>query len=170
MIGTLVVAVWALSHSSAQSAPPVALAGLAGVMTFAAALTAPLAPMRDRATATGLVLVGTASVVGAMAEAVAARAVVLPISGAILFCAAEVADRSLGQAPQVEYRPGVERWSPKWVLGVAAGSAGLSCGATATRGLLAGGGPAALAAGTATATLVALLVALVLRTRAYTSS
>jgi hypothetical protein len=92
--------------------------------------------MRDRAIATGLVLVGTASVVGAMAEAVTARVVVLAISGAVLFCAAEVADRSLGQAHQVEYRPGVARWSPTWVLGVAAGSAGLSCGAAAARGLL----------------------------------
>jgi hypothetical protein len=41
VIGTSAVAVWALSHSSAQLAPPVAVAGLAGVITFAAALTAP---------------------------------------------------------------------------------------------------------------------------------
>ena len=107
-------------------------------------------------------------VVGALGEAVSTRASVLAISGAVLFCAAEVANRSIDQPRHVEHRPGVERWSPAWVLGVAAGSAGLSYGAIAARGLLAGGGPAALAAGTAAAMLVAFLAALLLRTRSRT--
>jgi hypothetical protein len=97
-------------------ATTVALAGIAGVMTFAVALTAPFARVRSRTIATGLTLV----------------------------CS----------------------WSPTWVLGVAVGSAGLSYGAVASRGLLAGSGPAALAAGTGAAMLVAFLAAFLLRTRA----
>jgi len=57
---------------------------------------------------------------------------VFAISGAILFCAAELADRSRS-GRGVERRRGVERWSLAWVLGVAIGSAGLSYAAIATR-------------------------------------
>ena len=120
VVVTSAVAAWALAHATTRLAPAVALAGIAGIVTF---------------------------VVGALGEAVSTRASVLAISGAVLFCAAEVANRSIDQPRHVEHRPGVERWSPAWVLGVAAGSAGLSYGAIAARGLLAGGGPAALAAG-----------------------
>jgi hypothetical protein len=76
----------------------------------------------------------------------------------------------LDRAHHVEHRPGVERRSPTWVLGVAVGSAGLSYGAVASRGLLAGGGPAALAAGTGATMLVAFLAAFLLRTRARNGS
>ena len=168
VVVTSAVAAWALAHATTRLAPAVALAGIAGIVTFTAARTAPFAPRRNRTIATGLVLVGTAVVVGALGEAVSTRASVLAISGAVLFCAAEVANRSIDQPRHVEHRPGVERWSPAWVLGVAAGSAGLSYGAIAARGLLAGGGPAALAAGTAAAMLVAFLAALLLRTRSRT--
>ncbi len=116
VFATSAVAAWALAHATATLATTVALAGIAGVMTFAVALTAPFARVRSRTIATGLTLVGS--------------------------------------------------WSPTWVLGVAVGSAGLSYGAVASRGLLAGGGPAALAAGTGAAMLVAFLAAFLLRTRA----
>ncbi len=165
LVGASAVAVWALAHASPKSAPVVGLAGIVGVVVFATALTAPFAPLRRRAIAAGLVFLGTASVVGAAADAFALRAAVLAISGGVLFCAAEVIERSVGLARHVKYCPGVDRWSPPWVLGVAAGSAGLSYGVITARGLLAGGGPAALAAGTAAAVLVAFLVALLLRTR-----
>jgi len=132
---------------------------------FAAALTSPLAPLRNRAIGTGVVLLGTASVIGATADAFATRAAVMVISGGVLFCAAEVADRSVAAARHVEHLPGVDRWSPAWVLGVAAGSAGLSYAAGMARGPLAGGGPVALAAGTAASTLIAFHVVLVLRAR-----
>jgi len=118
--------------------------------------------------ATGLVLVATSVVVSATGGAAPARTGFLVVSGAVLFCAAEVAERALANARKAEYRPGVDRWSTAWVLGVAAGSAGLSYGAISARGLLAGGGPAALAAGVAAATLVAFMVVLVLRTRPRT--
>jgi hypothetical protein len=159
------VAAWALAHATAQLAPAVALAGIAGVVTFAAALAGPLVGRRNRTVATGLVLVGTSVVVGTLHEAGAGRTVALAISGAILFCAAEVADRSLDQARHAEHRPGVARWSPAWVLAVAAGSAGVAYGAISTRGFVADGGPAALAAGTAGAVLVAVLAAVAVRTR-----
>ena len=164
------VAIWALENASAPLAPAVAMVGIAGVITLAAALTVPLAPIRSRTITTGLVLVGTASVVGATTQPATTRSVVLAISGALLFCATEFADRSLAHKRAVKHMPGVERWSPRLVLGVAVGSAGLACGATWTRGSLAGGGPAALAAGTVAATLVAFLVALLLRTRARTGT
>ena len=126
LVGTSAVAVWALAHAPGKSAPAVGLAAVAGVVMFAATLTSPLAPLRNRAIGTGVVLLGTASVIGATADAFATRAAVMVISGGVLFCAAEVADRSVAAARHVEHLPGVDRWSPAWVLGVAAGSAGLS--------------------------------------------
>jgi hypothetical protein len=89
----------------------------------------------------------------------------LVVSGAVLFLAAELADSALSIAAHAERRPGVDRWSPTWVLGVAVGSAALSFGVISARGFLAGGGPAALGTGTAAATLIAFLVVLALRTR-----
>ena len=164
VFGITAVTTWAVVQATAPMTATVALAGIAGVVIFAMALTAPLKRMRNRTIATGLVLVGTAAVAGTLGEAVATRGSVLAISGAILFCAAEAADRSLDRTRHVEH------WSPVWVLGVAVGSAGLSYGAIAARGLLAGGGPGALAAGTAAAVLVAFLAALLLRTSARTDA
>ena len=128
--------------------------------------TTPLAQARSRTVATGLALVGTALVVSQLGKPVAARATVFAISGAILFCAAELADGTLDRSPKVEHRPGVERWNPTLLLGVSLGAGGLSYGAIASRGLLADGGPPALVAGTAAAVLVAFLASLLLRTRA----
>lgn len=73
VVVTSAVAAWALAHTTTRLAPAVALAGIAGIATFTAALTAPFAPMRNRTIATGLVLVGTAAVVGALGEAVSIR-------------------------------------------------------------------------------------------------
>ena len=92
------MAAWALAHAAATLTTTVALAGIAGVMTFAVALTAPFARVRSRTIATGLALVGTAVVVGALGETAATRATVLAISGAVLFCAAEVAVSQLARA------------------------------------------------------------------------
>ena len=166
IFGISAVAAWAISLATENRTATVALAGVTGVVTFAVALTAPFARARNRTSATGLALVGAAVVVGAMGQTAADRTTVFAISGAILFCAAELADRSLARARGVERRRGVERWSLAWVLGGAIGSAGLSYAAIATRGLLGGGGPAALAVGTAGAMLLSFLAALVLRTRA----
>jgi hypothetical protein len=83
----------------------------------------------------------------------------------VLFSAAEIADRSLDQGRHLEHRPGVRRWSPGWILGVAAAAGAVSYGAVALRGVLAGGGPAALAAGTVAAVLVAILTAALVRNR-----
>jgi hypothetical protein len=167
---TAAVAAWALWHASAALAPTVALAGIAGVITFALSFRVPLAPARNRSVATGLVLVAIAVVVASQAEAGGTRTGFLVVSGAVLFCAAEVAERSLSYPSHVEHRPGVERWGQAWVLGVAVGSAALSYGAISTRGLLANGGPAALAAGTAAALLVAVLTTLVVRARTRTAA
>jgi len=65
VVVTSAVAAWALAHATTRLAPAVALAGIAGIVTFTAALTAPFAPRRNRTIATGLVLVGTAVVVAA---------------------------------------------------------------------------------------------------------
>ena len=81
----------------------------------------------------------------------------LAIAGAVLFCTAEVGERSLGGPRRLEYRPGARRWNPFWILGVAAASAGVSYAAVSARSLVAGGGPAALAAGTVAAVLVVVL-------------
>ena len=65
-------------------------------------------------------------------------------------------DRSATRG-SLEYRPGARRWDPFWILGVAAASAGVSYAAVSARSLVAGGGPAALAAGTVAAVLVVVL-------------
>jgi len=169
LAGTSAVAAWSLAHTTAQLAPVVVLAGLAGIITFAAAFARPLARARNRTISTGLVLVGVAIVAGTLHETVTARSGVLAISGAVLFCAAEIADRSLDDPRRSERRSGAGRWSPAWVLGAAAGSAAVSFGAIAARGLFANGGPAALTAGTVAAVLVAVLAAALLRSRAGTS-
>jgi hypothetical protein len=161
------VAAWAVLHSPVRLTPVVGLAGGGGIVTFAIALTDPMRLKRNRTMATGLVLVATAVVASAFGAAGPVRTGFLTVSGAVLFCAAEVADRALPNARKTEHRPGVDRWSATWVLGVAAGSAGLSYGAISARGLLAGGGPAGLTAGVAAATLVAFLVVLLLRTRPH---
>ncbi len=164
------VAAWAVGHATAEMAPVVGLAGAGGVMTFAVALSAPMANRLSRTVATGLVLVGTAVIVSSMGVSAPARTGFLTTSGAVLFCAAELADRSSTHRRKTEYRPGVQRWDAAWVLGVAAGSAGLSYAAFSARGLVAGGGPAALAAGVAGAVLVAFLVVLLLKTRVRADS
>jgi hypothetical protein len=168
ILATAGVAAWAVAHSTARLAPVVGLAGTAGVVTFAIALTEPFRASRNRAMSTGLVLVATSVVVCATGSAAPARTGFLVVAGAILFCAAEFADRALANARKTEHRRGVDRWSATWVIGVASGSAGLSYGAISARGLLVGGGPAALVAGVAAATLVAFLVVLVLRSRPST--
>lgn len=114
--------------------------------------------------ATGLLLVGAAAVISATGQPATDRTAFLVISGAALFCAAEIADHALSPARGAERRPGVDRWTPAWVLGVALGSAAVSYAVISARSIFAGGGPAALAAGTAAAVLVAFLAALVLRT------
>ena len=159
--GLLAVAAWALGHSSAQLAPAVFLLGIVGVGLFAAALVG----KRGRTIVPGLSLVGACAAVGALHEGAGVRAGVLAVSGAVLFCAAEVADRTLDRTRAAEDRLGVARWSPGWVLGVATLSACVAFGAGSARNIVAGGGPAALAAGTAASVLVAVLAALVLRLR-----
>ena len=161
---------WALAHATAAVTAGVALAAIAGVVIFAAGLTSPFAPMRDRAIATALLLVGIAAVLGTSGQAVMARTGTLAISGATLFCAAEIAARSLDRTRRLERRGGVDVWSPTWVLGVALGSSAFSYGAIAVREPLSGGGPAALAAGTVAATLVGLLTVLLLWARARNDS
>jgi uncharacterized YccA/Bax inhibitor family protein len=162
VVGVFAVAAWALAHATAELAPATALVGISGICIFTAALVG----KRKRTTASGLFLAGAAAVIGALHQAASTRAGVLAVSGAVLFCAAEIADRSLDQMRIVAHRRGVVRWSPAWVLGVAAGSAGVSFGADSMRGLFTAGGPAALAAGTAAAMLVAILASAALRARA----
>ena len=111
------------------------------------------------------VLVGTAVVVGTLHETASTRAGVLAIAGAVLFCSAELADLSLAYGRQVEYRRGVRRFNPAGILGVAVASGAASYGAASTRGLVAGGGPAALAGGTVAAVLVVILARTLLRGR-----
>lgn len=151
--GASAVAILGLTQATAQLAPAVALAGLGGLVTLAAALVG----RRPRPVALGLVLLGTAVVLGTLHEQAGSRAGVLAIAGAVLFCTAEVADRSFGDTRQLEYRPGARRWDPFWILGVAAASAGVSYAAVSAHSLVAGGGPAALAAGTVAAVLVVVL-------------
>jgi hypothetical protein len=148
----------------------VVLAGFAGVITFVVSLTTPFVRRRNRTIAMAVMFVGTAAVVGALGEAPDVRGAVVAISGAVLFCAAELADQSLDLRRRLERRQGVERSKPAWVLGVAVGAAGLSYLTIATRGLLGGGGPAALAAGTVASMLAAFLVAFLVRTRARAGS
>jgi len=164
VIAIAAVATFAVVHSLARLTPVVGLAGVGGVVTFVVALTGRSRAKRNRTMVTGLVLVATAVVVSATRDAAPARAGFLVVSGAVLFCAAEVADRAQANARKTEHRPGVDRWSATWVLGVATGSAGLAYGAISARGFFAGGGPAALTAGVVGATLVAFLVLVVLRT------
>jgi hypothetical protein len=159
--GTSAIASWAVAQSTAPLAPIVALAGIAGTVTLASAFVG----RRVRTISTSLVLVGIAVVVGSLHEAAGTRAGVLSVSGAVLFCIAEVADRSLDQPRGVDRRRGVRHWNPAWVLGVAAASAAAGYGAASIRGAVAGGGPAALAAGTIAATLVGFLARGALRTR-----
>jgi len=156
---TSAVAAWAFSQSTAVAAPAVGFAGIAGVVTFSGALDRRL----TRTMATGLVLVGTAAALGTLQDTPAARSLALAVAGAVLFLAAEIADRALDQKGQLEHRPGVRRWSPLSLLAVAVGSAGVSYGVVSARGFLSGGGPAALAAGTAGAALVAAFTVLALR-------
>ncbi len=153
---------WAVAQSSATLAPVATFAGIAGVVTLAAAL----AGGRSRTISTGLVLVGAAVVAGTLHEAAGTRAAALALSGAIMFCVAEVADRSLDQARGMERRRGARHWDPAWVIGVAAVAAAASYAAASIRGFVAGGGPAALAAGTVAAVLVAVLARGALQARA----
>jgi hypothetical protein len=168
VLATAAVAGWAVSYAPGQLASVAALAGVGGVITFAVALTDPSRNRRNRTIATGVLLAATAVVVSAMGGTASARAGMLTVSGAILFCAAEVGDRASAQPRNAAHRSGVDRWSRSWVLGVAAGSAGVSYGVTSARGLLAGVGPAALVAGVVSVVLVAFLVLLVLRTQPRT--
>ena len=161
IIGTSAIAVWAVAQSTPSLAPIVALAGIAGTVTLACAF----APRRIRTISMALLLVGTAVVVGSLHEPAGTRAGVLSISGAVLFCVAELADRSLDQPRGAERRRGVRHWNPAWVLGVAAASAAAGYGAASIRGVVAGGGPAALAAGTIAAALVGFLARGALRGR-----
>lgn len=162
------VTAWAVAHATVEMAPVVGLAGAAGVITFALAVGVAMPSRFSRTLATGLVLVGTAVVVSSVGVSAPARIGFLTISGAVLFCAAELADRSSAHSRKAGHRPGVRSWEAAWVLGVAAGSAGLSYAAFSARGPVAGGGPAALAAGVAGAVLVAFLVVLLLRIRPHT--
>ena len=151
---------WAVAQSSATLAPVATFAGIAGVVTLAAAGGRPQPHDLD-----GLVLVGTAVVAGTLHEA--RNTCGCPrLSGAIMFCVAEVADRSLDQARGMERRRGARHWDPAWVIGVAAVAAAASYAAASIRGFVAGGGPAALAAGTVAATLVAVLARGALQARA----
>ncbi len=168
VVATSCLVAWAIAQATASVAPGAALAGIAGVVTFASASAR--AARRSRAIAIGLVLIGVAVGLATLHEPAATRTAALAIAGAVMFCAAEVADRSLDQSRQVEQRPGVDRWSPTLVIGVAAGSAVVSYSAASARGPLGGGGPAGLAVGTAAAVLVAILAALVVRARIRTDS
>ncbi|MGA2527538.1 MAG: hypothetical protein ABSG36_00090 [Acidimicrobiales bacterium] len=161
------VVAWAVSRSAPAQAAAVALAGVAGVVTFAFGLSRPFAARRHRTMATGLVLVGAAVVTSAAHNTSGSRASFLAMSGGILFCAFEVADGSLVSIGHVERRVR-GHWSLAWVLGVAFGSGALSYEAVSTRSLAVGSGPAALAVGTAAAVLVAFLVVFLLRTREHT--
>jgi hypothetical protein len=165
VVAAALVAAWAVGLATAEMAPVVGLAGAGGVITFAVAVSVPMPGRLSRTVATGLVLVGTAVVVSSMGVSAPARTGFLTISGAVLFCAAELADSSSARRRKTEHRPGVQSWDAAWVLGVAAGSAGISYAAFSARGVVAGGGPAALAAGVAGAVLVAFLVLLLLKTR-----
>jgi hypothetical protein len=155
---------WALSHMTGIAAGAAALAGVAGAVTFAAALSPKLATRRHRSMATGLVLIGAAVVTSAIGQPAGQRNGFLVVSGAVLFCAAETADRALDRPRASEARPGVDRFAMTSVLAVAAGAGALSYLAISVRGAFAGGGPAALAAGTVAAILVAVLATVVLRT------
>lgn len=159
------VATWAAAQTAAPSEAVTALGGIGGVCVFSACLSPVSAPARHRTMATGLVLVGVAVVVASTKEASAARMSFVVASGVILFCAAETADRSVSRSRRVERRPGVDRSATAWMLAVAAGSGAVSYVAISVRGLLSGGGPAGLAAGTAAAVLVAVLTVLALRVR-----
>jgi len=161
---TAAIVGWALAQSSARSVPAVGLTGIVGVVTFAAAL----GTRNGLTLTTGLMLVGAAAVIGTLRETADARAGTLAVAGAVLFCAAELADRTLGRSGQPERRRGVGRWDSAWVVGVAAGSAGASYWAASESRLVAGGGPAALVAGTAAAALVVILAARMVRTRQRT--
>ena len=168
VLATAVVVGWAVARSTGQLASVVGLASVSGVVTFAVALTDPLRNRRNRTIAMGVLLAATAVVVSATSSTTSARAGALTVSGAVLFCAAEVGDRALAQARNTTYRSGVDRWSTTWVLGVAAGSGGVSYGITSARALVDGGGPAALVAGVVSAVLVAFLVILVLHAQPRT--
>jgi hypothetical protein len=159
---------WAVAQAIAAEASGVALAGIAGVVVFASASAS--TTRRSRAIAVGLVLVGIAVGLGTGHEPTTTRTAALAIAGAVMFCAAEIADRSLDRPRRAEERPGVDRWSPVLVGGVAAGSAGVSYVAASARSLLGGGGPAGLAAGTAAAVLVAILAAVAVRAQIRTDS
>jgi hypothetical protein len=133
------------------------------LFSFAAALSPQLESRRQRSIATALVLVGVAVVTSAVGLGQGARYGFLVASGAVLFCAAETADRALDRPRRAEARPGVGRFGATAVLGVAAGAGSVSYLAISARGALGGGGPAALAAGTLGAILVAALTTAMLR-------
>ena len=165
VLATAVVGAFAVANSTAGNTAVVGLAGVGGVATFAVSLSEPLRTKRHRMIATGIVLVATSVVASAAKEAASTRTGFFVASGAVLFCAAELADRSLGNPKKTEYLRGVDRFSTTSVLAVAALSSGLSYGVISLRGLFAGGGTAGLATGVAGATLVAFLVLLVLQSR-----
>jgi len=159
------VATWAAAQTAAPSEAVTVLAGFAGVIVFSASLAPALARGRHRTMATGLVLVAVAVVVAATKQAPGTRTGFVVVSGAVLFCAAETADRVASRARRAERRPGVDRSGLAWVLAVALGAGAVSYGCVSARDALAGGGPAGLAAGTAAAILVAALAAMTLRAR-----
>lgn len=151
------VASWATVRATASLAAAVVLTAVAGIVTFAVSLAPSSIPRRHRTMATGLVLVGAAAVVASLHQTATNQRDFLLLSGAGLFCAAELADRALSRARGVQCIPGTDRLGPVWVTAVALSAAALSYGAVSARNVLAGGGPAALVAGTLAATLVAFL-------------
>jgi len=97
--------------------------------------------------AAGLLLVGAAVVAGGSGQPTHGRVVFFVVSGVVLFCAAEFADRALSMPRQAEQRPGADHFSATWVIAVAVGSAAASYAVISARGVFEGGGPAALAVG-----------------------
>ncbi|MGO9879924.1 MAG: hypothetical protein ACLPSM_11310 [Acidimicrobiales bacterium] len=164
LLGVAAISSWAVARTAAPSAALAGLAAVAGVVTFGFALSPALAGRRSRTMAAGLLLVGAAVVAGGSGQPTHGRVVFFVVSGVVLFCAAEFADRALSMPRQAEQRPGADHFSATWVIAVAVGSAAASYAVISARGVFEGGGPAALAVGTAAAVLVAGLAALLLRT------
>lgn len=158
---------WSLTRQSDAYTALAGLAGVIGVLTFAASLTPAFWPGRHRTRATGALLVATATVLASLREPVGTRTAFLVLSGAVLFCALELSDRPIRDPRGMERLPGADPWRPAAVLALTAGASALSYAAVSARSALGGGGPAGLAAGTIAAVLVAFLaLALARRARA----
>ena len=160
------VADWAATRTAAPSEAVTVLAGIAGVIAFAASLAPALARGRHRTMATGLVLVAVAVVVAATKQAPGTRTGFHRCSGAVVL---RGRDRRPGRKPSAPGRAPARRVPP---LGPGmVPRRGPRCRGSVLRvrlcpgRLLAGGGPAGLAAGTAAAILVAALAAMTLRAR-----